>query len=72
MLRAAADNLLTAQWQSDGSMWVLVNVLQDDTSTPTLFRSNDNGRQWQRIGTTVDQVSDNWLEATRELSTAMD
>lgn len=72
MLRAAAENLLTAQWRNDGSMWALVNVLQDDTITPTLFRSNDHGRQWQRMGTTVDQVPENWFEATRELSKTRD
>ncbi len=65
-------NLLTAQWRSDGSMWVLVNVLQDDSITPTLFRSNDRGRHWQRMGTTVDQVPNNWFEATRELSKTKD
>lgn len=60
--------LLTAQWRSDGSMWMLVNVLQDDGITPTLFRSIDHGHGWQRMGTTVDQVPGHWFEATRELS----
>lgn len=65
-------NLLTAQWRSDGAMWVLVNVLQDGALTPTLFRSIDHGHEWQRMGTTVDQVPANWFEATRELSKTSD
>lgn len=71
-LPAQWGNLLTAQWRSDGAMWVLVNVLQDGALTPTLFRSIDHGHEWQRMGTTVDKVPANWFEATRELSKAMD
>lgn len=65
-------NLLTTQWRSDGAMWVLVNVLQDGALKPTLFHSTDHGHEWQRMGTTVGQVTANWFEATRELSKSMD